>query len=866
VKARLLVPEVIQTSDSDGGTAALKALLGGFGVELSYSRLRDAFQSDDGYSSIDALADLARRLGVQAEDAIVPPDLLLADAAQRLPAIVEVRVPGGGRQTVVAWRVHGPWVQVMDPANGRMFQRRQDFLDSLVVTGEPLTDSAFDEWSKSTAFRGWIDSRLAQLGVQCEPWADAAALDASLRFAMALLAAGQLRRGAQASEFLRLCAEQPGDIPERFRVMQVDAQGKWVLRGTRVLSLRPPGDMPAAAPAGSLLGQCQAPAPGIGDSIRSTLRVIGWRLPAAAACALAAAACGTVIEAFLFRGLFDIGQHLQSITGRIGLVLALTVFLAALVAIDWGAMTASYRIGRRIEWRVRTRFMWKIPRVHDRYFQSHLISDMAFRAHSLQLLRQVPTIAGDGIHYGTGIIVTGLAIALIYPGSWPLVAGAVFAACGVPLLFLPAMNERDMRYRETSALLGAAYLDSLSGTAAIRAHCAERTLRAVHSVQLLRWVRSALRRQVLVVRAEALQLVLTLAFVGALIYQQAAATVGSAGLLLLIYWATSIPQLGLEVAKLFRSVPAMRNTHLRFLELIESPEDEAVSLVPVAAQGDPPGFKIDFDAVTVVSSGGQVLLERINLHVPAGQHVGVVGVSGAGKSSFLGCLLGWHPASQGTIRIDDQPLDAPLLAQLRAQTAWIDPQVHLFRTTLFENLRYGNGGPDAARIAEAISSTDLERILKYSPNGLQSQIGENGTLISGGEGQRIRAARAFGRKAVRLAILDEPLRGLSRADRRNLLAKSRERFARATLFCVTHDVSDTTGLDHVVVIERGQIIEQGAPKELLAIPGSRYNALIREEGAVVRDLWSDPSWRRLRMRSGSVHPGDASAGAGGAAT
>ncbi|HEY4975288.1 MAG TPA: hypothetical protein VII41_16870, partial [Steroidobacteraceae bacterium] len=197
-------------------------------------------------------------------------------------------------------------------------------------------------------------------------------------------------------------------------------------------------------------------------------------------------------------------------------------------------------------------------------------------------------------------------------------------------------------------------------------------------------------------------------------------------------------------------------------------------------------------------------------------------------------------------------LDAAMLAQLRRETAWIDPQVHLFRSSLFDNLCYGNGRRGPAQIEDEIRSTDLEHILSYSPHGLQSPIGEGGALISGGEGQRIRAARAFGRTGVRLAILDEPLRGLSHADRQHLLATARRHFAGATLFCVTHDVSDTLDLDQVLVIERGRVIEQGPPHVLCANPASRYNALLAEERAVSREMWSHPKWRRLRLHAGAL--------------
>jgi ATP-binding cassette subfamily B protein len=214
--------------------------------------------------------------------------------------------------------------------------------------------------------------------------------------------------------------------------------------------------------------------------------------------------------------------------------------------------------------------------------------------------------------------------------------------------------------------------------------------------------------------------------------------------------------------------------------------------------------------------------------------------------------------------VDDALLDTSRLAQLRSEIAWIDPQVHLFRSTLYENLRYGNGSHGVGRFGATLEAADLGRILERAPEGLQTPIGEGGTLISGGEGQRIRIARALGRSGVRLAILDEPARGLGREERSRMLSSLRAHFGGATLLCVTHDVSDTLDFDRVLVIERGRILEQGVPRTLQAQPRSRYRALLDEEGAVRRDLSANAAWRRLRLQAGRIREGGVAAQAEGA--
>jgi ATP-binding cassette subfamily B protein len=101
------------------------------------------------------------------------------------------------------------------------------------------------------------------------------------------------------------------------------------------------------------------------------------------------------------------------------------------------------------------------------------------------------------------------------------------------------------------------------------------------------------------------------------------------------------------------------------------------------------------------------------------------------------------------------------------------------------------------------------------------------------------------RSGVRLAILDEPFRGLDREKRRELLSNARQHWQDTTLICVTHDVGETTGFQRVLVIQAGRIIEDDAPSVLLAQPDSRYRALLEAEKAVRKGLWAGVNWRRL---------------------
>jgi ABC-type transport system involved in cytochrome bd biosynthesis fused ATPase/permease subunit len=335
----------------------------------------------------------------------------------------------------------------------------------------------------------------------------------------------------------------------------------------------------------------------------------------------------------------------------------------------------------------------------------------------------------------------------------------------------------------------------------------------------------------------------------ALVYREALHTSSPAGLLLLAYWAVSIPTLGQELASIAWDMPALRNTLWRLLEPLGAPEEEVPEAASVAAKTKTCGVALEIEKVTVVA-GGHVILEDVDLSVAPGEHIAVVGLSGAGKSSLASLLLGWHKPQSGRVTVDGAPLDAEQLAQLRRHTAWIAPEVHLFQASLLDNLNYGNGSNSTGRVGLAIQSTDLLSVLERLPDGLQTELGESGALVSGGEGQNVRIGRAMARPDVRLAILDEPARGLDREARRSLLARARQHFAKATMIFVTHDVPDTLDFKRVLVVEQGRIIEQGSPRDLYEKTDSRYRTLCDQETITRQRLWAGSTWRHLKMSSG----------------
>ena len=344
-----------------------------------------------------------------------------------------------------------------------------------------------------------------------------------------------------------------------------------------------------------------------------------------------------------------------------------------------------------------------------------------------------------------------------------------------------------------------------------------------------------------------MQGLLSFALSAALFFAWTTRTSDPAAGLLVAWWALELPTIGVEIGQIARQYPGLRNITLRLLEPLGAIE-EGQLLGGGESTGRRSGVDLELRGVSVVAAGHTILAD-VNLQVQPGEHVAIVGPSGAGKSSFVGLLLGWHRPSAGEVRVDGRILAGDVQAHLRGETAWVDPGVQLWNRTVHENLVYGSLTED---VGPALRAADLLGVLRKLPDGLQEPLGEGGGLLSGGEGQRVRFGRALLRPGARLAILDEPFRGLDRQKRHELLEEARQVWSGATLLCVTHDVGETLDFSRVLVIEGGRVVEDGDPKALAADPTSRYHGLVEAEEEVRRTLWEAADWRRLRLERGRL--------------
>ncbi len=226
---------------------------------------------------------------------------------------------------------------------------------------------------------------------------------------------------------------------------------------------------------------------------------------------------------------------------------------------------------------------------------------------------------------------------------------------------------------------------------------------------------------------------------------------------------------------------------------------------------------------------GREGLRGVSLTVPAGARVALVGASGAGKTTLFSVLLGFLPASGGTVRWDGVPMTELKPSSVRAQMAWVPQEPVLFSGTVRHNLLLGHPEATDAEVWEALALAHAEDFVRALPGGLDEPVGERGSRLSGGQRQRLALARAFLRRPSVL-LLDEPTSALDATSEAAVGEGLVELMKGRTVLVIAHRLSTVRDADLIVVLDAGRVVESGTHAELVARQG-RYAQLLGE-GAV----------------------------------
>lgn len=890
--------EVLQISSIDCGPAVVASLAQSFDLDVTYERVRELCRTEKDGTTIEAVEEALEWVGLHAEQSLIPHEHLIQENSLYTPAVV-VMGSTGPSHFVIVWKVSRSSVYVMDPAKGNLKLSRRDFRRNLKSVRLAVDREDWLEYARSDDFtvplrrrlREHLDGRAADAAIKrCleeEGYEAFADLDAALRMIDVYVQSKALPKANVPAFWSRITVnhrvqrEHVGESHYTIRPVE-DDESKISYVGAVVVRVSKPAErtaevaMQRSSPPPPAGGATPPPAPspaasGVDASARRRRSASQYSAPVRLFVSILRQQAepgliGSVLvfsfllgltvlfESMLFGGLLNASEAFVRLEDQLGFVTLTATFFLCILLLRGCTALLEKDLGRVGEFGYRISLARIIRALRPRYFETRPVADLAQRFHTIDSLHESTTIAARLLRSTATVMVHAIAIS-----HFNLVGGIVGVAtalllASLPFFFWRRARELDMRLQTFAGNLSLYYQQALRGRAPLNAHGANDIVVAEHEKKLTAWRASS--EELVTLRTSALlsqelvSAIVLIVMVLLLISEEPTTS------LLLVFWfvqlTTSSGELGSTVLFEFATIRnALARLYEPFSDTEQEPEPDDFSAAE-AQRLFPKPVSIRFENVSVVESGHSIL-RNVNLKIPAGFHVAVVGKSGAGKSTLAGLILGSYAPSEGHLQIDNVVMDDQLRRKLLKCTAWADPGVHLWNESLLRNITGPEGmtRPDQS-VEQIVDLCQLIKVIQNLPLGAASSIGEEGRMLSGGEGQRVRLARALSGNPPALVVLDEAFRGLDRHLRKYFLKKVRAIWKDTTLMMITHDIEDAMEFDLVVVVDGGRVVEAGSPKSLEQ-EGVFFRRMLEEHDNVQRDVWHDPEkWTRLELEKGSL--------------
>lgn len=467
-----------------------------------------------------------------------------------------------------------------------------------------------------------------------------------------------------------------------------------------------------------------------------------------------------------------------------------------------------------------------------RYFERRPVGELSTRINELENIRQFLT--GTALTVGLDALFSVVYIIVMLIYSWQLTLvglGTIPIFVAITLIASPTVSRQLRNKAERNAETQSYLVEVMSGIQTVKAQNIELRARFSWQERYARFVGAGFKTVVTSTLANSTSSFLNklssllVLWVGAYLVLQGDLTLGELIAFRIISGYVTSPIL--RLAQLWQNFQETALSLERLGDIVDTPQEaekdrDNITLPPVAGS-------VKYDNISFrFANSGPLQLCNVNLEIPAGKFVGIVGQSGSGKSTMMKLLLRLYDPEAGRILIDGYDVSKVELYSLRRQVGVVPQETLLFDGTVQENIALTNPEASTEEIIEAAKVAAAHEFIMNLPNGYNTRVGERGAGLSGGQRQRIAIARSVLQRP-KLLVLDEATSALDYPTERQVCLNLADEFQGNTVFFITHRLNTIKNADIIVVMDGGKVIEQGKHDDLMGLRGHYFYLYNQQE-------------------------------------